>query len=187
MGPIDDIVTPRLVLRLMGDDIIAACLAGDLGSAQRLLGAAIPIELLERTTGLEFAQTRLTENPQYRPWSMRAIIVPHTATMIGHIRFHTRPDPEYLRCYARGAVEFGYHIFRAYRRRGYATEAATAVMEWAQASFGVCRFVASVSPDNQPSLGLIARLGFVQVGAQLDDIDGPEHVFLRTVTGVVTP
>jgi RimJ/RimL family protein N-acetyltransferase len=112
---------------------------------------------------------------------MRAIIEPERATMAGHIRFHTRPDPEYLREYARDAVEFGYTVFTPYRRRGYATEAARAVMQWAQASFGVRHFVASVAPGNAPSLGVVARLGFSRVGTQIDEIDGEEHVFLRTV------
>jgi hypothetical protein len=34
MGLLDDIYTPRLVLRLMGDEVMAACLAGDLRRAQ---------------------------------------------------------------------------------------------------------------------------------------------------------
>ena len=181
MEPFADIRSPRLILRLMRDEVIAACLAGDLAHARRLLGAAIPAEVLERTSGLEFARLRLAEDALYQPWSMRAIILPETATMIGHIRFHSRPDPEDLHRYARGAVEFGYQVFTPYQRRGYATEAASAVMEWAHAAFGVDNFIATVSPDNEPSLRVVARLGFVRVGTQLDEIDGPEDVFLRTV------
>ena len=37
--------------------------------------------------------------------------------MVGHVRFHSRPDPDYLRPYAPNAVEFGYVVFTAYRRR----------------------------------------------------------------------
>jgi [ribosomal protein S5]-alanine N-acetyltransferase len=185
MGPLDDIKTPRLVLRLMGEEAIASCLTGELEAAQRLLGATIPVELLENTAGLEFNQIRSVEDPRYLPWSMRAIIEPDRAMMIGHIRFHTRPDPEYLHSYARDAVEFGYHIFTPYRRLGYATEAASGVMEWAQALFGVNRFIASVSPDNQPSRRLIVRLGFAQVGTWLDDVDGPEDVFLLSTANAV--
>jgi len=184
MNPLDDIRTPRLVLRLMGEAVTDACLAGDLARAQRLLGAAIPDEVLQRTSGLQFNRRRLAEDALYRPWSMRALILPGDATMVGHIRFHSRADPEDLHPYARDAVEFGYQVFTAYRRRGYAGEAARAVMAWARESFGVRRFVASVAPDNEPSLRVIARLGFAQVGSHVDEVDGVEHVFLCTLAGV---
>ena len=184
MDPLDDIRTPRLVLRLMGEAVTDACLASDLAQAQRMLGAAIPDEVLARLAGLEFNRIRLAEDAQYRPWSMRALIQPESATMVGHIRFHSRPDHADLHSYARDAVEFGYQVFTPYQRRGYATEAARAVMAWARASFGVRRFVATVAPGNEPSLRVIARLGFAQVGSQLDPVDGEEHVFLCTLAGV---
>jgi len=34
-----------------------------------------------------------------------------------------------------------------------------------------------VAPNNEPSLGLIRKLGFVQTGVQWDEIDGQELVF----------
>ena len=30
--------------------------------------------------------------------------------MVGHVRFHSRPDPDYLAPYVRHAVEYGYVI-----------------------------------------------------------------------------
>jgi ribosomal-protein-alanine N-acetyltransferase len=180
--PTDDILTPRLVLRLMEREVIDACLAGDLPRAEQLLGATIPGELLDEPTMLKFAQARLDEDPQYQPWSARAMIVPEALIMVGHIRFHTRPDPDYLRPYARSAVEFGYHVFSAYRRRGYASEAAGAVMDWAQRAFDISRFIVTVSPDNRPSLALIARFGFTKIGHHIDEIDGLEDIYLRLAT-----
>jgi RimJ/RimL family protein N-acetyltransferase len=41
----------------------------------------------------------------------------------------------------------------------------------------VSRFIASVSPTNEPSLRLIANLGFVRTGEQWDELDGEEYVF----------
>jgi RimJ/RimL family protein N-acetyltransferase len=165
----------------MEREVVDACLAGDLARAGQLLGVAIPDELRDKPSGLEFARDRLNECPEYRPWSMRAIILADARAMVGHVRFHSRPDPDYLHPYARGAVEFGYHVFPAYRRRGYATEAVGAAMDWAQAAFGVHRFVASVSPDNKPSLALIARFGFARIGRHTDEIDGIEDIYLRDV------
>ena len=36
---------------------------------------------------------------------------------------------------------------------------------------------ASISPDNEPSLALIRKAGFVEVGSQIDEIDGLELIF----------
>jgi [ribosomal protein S5]-alanine N-acetyltransferase len=74
---------------------------------------------------LQFSDAQLLADPHYLPWSARAILLKETGEMVGHLRFHTRPDPEYLHPYARGAVELGYVIFSAHRRRGYALEALT--------------------------------------------------------------
>lgn len=178
----DDILTRRLVLRLMGREAIDACLAGDLESAENLLGVGIPDELLVEPAALKLAQAQLDADPRYRPWSVRAVILRESRKMVGHIRFHSRPDPDYLRPYARSAVEFGYHVFGEHRRRGYATEAVGAVMDWAELAFGVVRFVVTVSPENKPSLALIGRFGFAMIGQHMDDVDGLEHVYLREVT-----
>ena len=48
--------------------------------------------------------------------------------------------------------------------------------DWAAAQ-GVHRFRASVGPWNQPSLNLVRKLGFVQTGTQMDEVDGEELVF----------
>jgi RimJ/RimL family protein N-acetyltransferase len=55
-------------------------------------------------------------------------------------------------------------------------------MDWAQAAFGVRNFIVSVSPNNRPSLALIARFGFARIGQRVDEMDGPEDVYLREVT-----
>ena len=175
----DDIATPRLLLRLMDGGVTNACLDRDLVDAGRRLGAVVPDEMLEHLSGLRFARQRLDEDPGYRVWSTRAVILPGEGVMAGHVRFHTRPDPPSLHAYARDAVEIGYLIFERYRRLGYAFEAVGAMMDWAAAAFGVDRFVASVAPDNEASLRLVARYGFKKVDEVVDPIDGIEHVFLR--------
>ncbi|MCX7383959.1 MAG: GNAT family protein [Alphaproteobacteria bacterium] len=180
-SPTDDILTPRLTLRLMGRETVEACLAGDHARAEGLLGAAIPGELRGNLTTLEWARTELDTDPAYAPWSARAMLSSATGAMVGVIRFHTRPDPDYLHPFVRDAVEFGYTVFAAHRRQGYGTEAARGVMVWAGTHYRTSRFVASVSPANSASIALIARLGFVRIGQHVDEVDGIEHIFLRDV------
>jgi [ribosomal protein S5]-alanine N-acetyltransferase len=176
--PLADVTTPRLTLRIMDGEVMTACLAGALGRAGTLLGVPAPRDVLERPSSFQFGLAQLQSDPDYLPWSSRAVILRAENTMVGHVRFHSRPDPEYLRPYARDAVEFGYTIFERYRRRGFATEAVIGLMDWAGALFNVRRFVASIAPENLPSLRLATRLGFTKVGEQIDDVDGLEHVFL---------
>lgn len=83
-----DIITPRLILRLLGYEVTGACLASDLGIARHLLGAAIPEEFLTKLSSLEYDCRQLQLDPEYRPWASRAIILPGEMKMIGLIRFH---------------------------------------------------------------------------------------------------
>jgi RimJ/RimL family protein N-acetyltransferase len=74
-------------------------------------------------------------------------------------------------------VEIGYTLLPDARGQGYAIEAVRAAFEWATRVHGIRHFRASVSPDNERSLNLIAKLGFRQTGDQWDDEDGLELVF----------
>ena len=174
----EDIETARLLLRLIPPCAVHAALSGDLKALEQDLAATVPADLLEEPDVLRYARARLAEDADYLPWSARAIVLKHSREMVGHVRFHSRPDPDYLRPYARGAVEFGYVVFAAHRRRGYAEEALTGLMDWARRVHGVGRFVASVSPANQPSTNLVAKLGFAKAGEYVDPIDGMEYVYL---------
>jgi ribosomal-protein-alanine N-acetyltransferase len=51
------------------------------------------------------------------------------------------------------------------------------MLQWARAHHGVRRFYVSIAPDNQASLAMAAKLGFRQVGEQVDEEDGLELVF----------
>src|SRR4051812_33716175 len=122
----------------------------------------------------------LRANPALEPWLLRGMIRRHDRTMVGRIGFHTAPDPEYL-APAGGGIELGYVVFSGHRRRGYAREAITGMMGWAHAEHRVSRFVLSISPSNIPSLALAAHLGFTRIGSHMDEEDGPEEVFARTL------
>lgn len=114
-------------------------------------------------------------------WLLRAITRREDRRMVGLINFHGPPDDL-------GRAELGYTIFEDFRRRGYATEAANAMMSWAQATHGIDTFMVSVSPENEPSLLMAATLGFRRIGTQMDDVDGEEWVFelkLGTAPSVV--
>ena len=89
------------------------------------------------------------------------------ATMVGYANFHGPPGVNDLG--RRGAAETGYTVFPPYRGRGFATETAQAMMDWAAAEHGVREFISGVTPDNLPSLRVNEKLGFVPTG---DIVDG---------------
>jgi [ribosomal protein S5]-alanine N-acetyltransferase len=173
-----DIETSRLLLRCLSPGSIRGGLSGNLSAIERQLAARVPADLIREPAVLKFAMARLAEDPDYLPWSARAIILKDAREMIGHLRFHTPPDPDYLKPYARAAVEFGYVIFAAYRRLGYAFEAVIGAMDWAKTR-GVLRFVVTVSPDNAPSLALVDKAGFRRIGEHIDEEDGLELILLK--------
>ena len=173
-----DIASRRLILRALLPAVDAA-LSGDVEEAIRRLAAHIPDDLFGDPQVLTLARDRLLADGAYGPWSPRAVILVDGNIMIGHIGFHTCPDPDYLHPFAREAVEVGYTVFEAYRRQGYAREALAAIMEWASTECGIRTFIAAVSPDNIASLGVLGGLQFVKVGAHVDEHDGPEDIFLR--------
>lgn len=57
-------------------------------------------------------------------------------------------------------VDLGYAFLPAYWSRGYASEAAAAVLDYARTTLGLARLVAIVSIDNDRSIKLLERLGF---------------------------
>ena len=179
----EDIETPRLLLRHIAPVALRAGLSGDRQTIERSLRAVVPTDLMEEPDVLRQAEQRLAEDIEYLAWSARAILLKETMQMVGHVRFHTRPDADYLHPFARQAVEYGYEVFADHRRRGYAEEAVTALMQWAERAHGIARFIVTIAPDNLPSTWLAAKLGFERIGEHVDPVDGIEYVYLLDPRG----
>lgn len=158
-------------LVLFSLEFIDALLAGDLTAAERELNVRFPAEdwLPHAEHMLRFRRADLLGDPSVQPWTARAMVLPDRR-MAGYSGFHGAPDAD-------GVAEMGYTVFAGYRRQGFAYEAARGMMDWARSERGVRRFRVSISPANEPSLAMAAKLGFSQTGEQMDEIDGLELVF----------
>jgi RimJ/RimL family protein N-acetyltransferase len=153
-------------------------LDGRLGDAEGLLDASLPSwwpdEEARRWLVIRLEEMRQT--PSSAEWLLRGMLRRTDKRLLGRINFHDPPDE-------RNRAELGYTVFEAYRRRGYATEAAIAMMHWAHTERSVETFVLSISPENRPSLAMAAKLGFERVGSRMDEIDGEEWVFELSAAG----
>jgi RimJ/RimL family protein N-acetyltransferase len=59
----------------------------------------------------------------------------------------------------RAQVELGWMLAREHWRRGYATEAALALRDWAFAERGLTRLISLIRPGNEPSVRVAERIG----------------------------
>ena len=109
-------------------------------------------------------------DPDRREWIARLMVRRDDKAIVGHCGFHGPPD-------VIGRAEIGYTVFTAYRGQGLAKEAARALVVWAF-DYDQEKVYATVAPSNVASLAVVRRLGFTQVGTQVDEVDGLELVFL---------
>lgn len=165
------IATPRLRLIPLPADAVRGLLGGDRVGASALLGLSLPAEFPAGPADvfLQVQPRRMEEDPGGRGWCVRAMLRVEDSAVIGHCGFHGPPK-------AVGHAEIGYTVFQKFRSRGYATEAAQGLIQWARHT-GEQKVFASVAPTNGPSLAVLNKLGFRHVGEQMDEIDGKELVF----------
>lgn len=71
--------------------------------------------------------------------------------VVGYVQATVRPG---------GEAEIAYVFGRAYRGRGFATRACSAMLECLAADYAVTRATATLDPQNAASLALLQRLGF---------------------------
>ena len=174
---VTSIRAPRLDLISMSPEFIGALLEGDRDGAAALIEIDLPEGWPDENTWgfLRMRLGQMQREPSAQQWLGRALILRESGAMVGYAGFHGPPGSNALD--KADAVELGYTVFQPFRRRGYAAETVEALMDWAREQHGIRNFVASVSPDNEPSLALVRKLGFVHVGERMDEVDGLELVF----------
>jgi ribosomal-protein-alanine N-acetyltransferase len=128
-------------------------------SAGAVLGAAVPEGWPdEELQGLlEVYEPRLRNDPTllgFGPWVAIA-----AGEVVGGAGFVGRPNE-------RGEVELGYGILEGHRNRGYATEAARALVAWVLEQPNVEQVVARSERSNDASNRVLEKLGLTRVRAE---------------------
>ncbi len=163
---------PSIELAILSDHVLEALIAGSIERASDAFGRSLPEFLLEDTWLWNYRLAQLRDDPSTGPWLVRVVIDTATGDIVGHAGFHGPPDE-------RGMVEVGYSTNLNYRRRGFATAALGALIDFAAADPTAHIVRASVSPENRASLNTISAYGFTYAGEQEDEIDGLEYIFER--------
>jgi RimJ/RimL family protein N-acetyltransferase len=156
----------------MTPEFLEALLEGNRERAAKELDAELPDGFPKGTKFFELRLGQMRKDPRFREWCPHAVVL--DGRMIGFAGYHGPPGVNALQ--KAEAIEIGYTIEEPYRGHGYATAAAIELLRIAEER-GVRHYVASTSPDNEPSLAVIRKLGFRQTGEAWDEEDGLELVF----------
>jgi [ribosomal protein S5]-alanine N-acetyltransferase len=171
------ISSQRLLLSPLTPEALAALINGDRAAAERALDARFTSSDLVpplMTDALDFFLSIASAGPESASWGARAYITHNTREVTGMGGFVGTPDE-------RGFVLMGYSIYPEFQRRGYASEAARALVDWALTQPGVTGIQATISPHNIASERVAAYAGLHRTDAIEDDPDeGPVVVWQRT-------
>jgi ribosomal-protein-alanine N-acetyltransferase len=96
-------------------------------------------------------------SPETECFGIWVMIERDSGSVVGDIGFKGPPDEA-------GSIEVGYSVIPNRRRRGYATEAARAIVKWAFSQPGIQVVVAGCDRHNVPSIRTLEKLGFRRTG-----------------------
>lgn len=136
--------------------------------------AALPEDQRSQVSPDWLARMRALKHPD--PWvhAFRVMQL-DTQSIVGTCSFKGPPRD--------GVVEVAYAIEPEHEGRGYATEAAQALVSFASASHEVCVIRAHTLPDGAASKRVLIKCGFRYVGDIVDPEDGIVSRFELTASG----
>ncbi|HNW86081.1 MAG TPA: GNAT family N-acetyltransferase [Candidatus Limiplasma sp.] len=143
--------TKRLELQLMTDEQMEALINEE------------PDETMKLAYGEMLEGSR--KHPEARQWYAAWDIRLRHGERVGDLCYKGVP--------INGEVEIGYGLLEACRGKGYATEAAGASIDWAFAQPGVYAVTAETEPNNQQSMRVLQKFGFVRQG---EGVEGPRFI-----------
>lgn len=188
--------TARLLLRpFVPEDLPAVHQLLDVDLAEAEMGTDGEQSLEERRRWLDWTVLNYDQLAKlYQPpYGDRAIVLRETGTLIGACGYVPCLGPygqvPILQAGAGaaagvGSTEFGlfWAIAPTEQRRGYATEAGRALIDYAFDAFSLGRIIATTTHDNAASIGVMRKLGMT-----IDRNPLPTPPWLQTVGVLVNP
>ena len=151
--------------------VFEALAAEKVAEAERLTGLTMSPWFAERVEIWHYMISLLDGRPDNADWLMQAVVMDDAA--IGNAGFKGAPID--------GQVELGYSIAPELRRRGYASEVVRLLLDRAAQDARIDRVIARINPDNAPSLGVVAKAGFVPDGDYVSPRSGLQLQFAHPI------
>ncbi len=105
-----------------------------------------------------------------------AVVERATRAVLGYCGLFVYPDLA-----GRSEIELGYRLARAHWGRGFGTEAARAVRDYAFQALSLTRLVALIDPGNTVSLRVAEKLGMrYERDVMLPEYSYPDHLYAVT-------
>lgn len=169
--PVNSVETARLLLRVP-----------EVADAEALMGIFWDPEVVEQKQvtlrqppgGLDLALKNT--NDMLRQWELRgyghwSVVEKATGHVIGVVGFYHPQEPW-------PGVDLGWVVHRSRWGHGFATEAATAALEWAWGCSPVDRIVSLIAPNDRRSIRIATKIGERFERADFDPVHGePVHVY----------
>lgn len=153
--------------RLSGDDLLAVIEGVEQGEKQ--IGMPLDEGLREFYVSGEVSPVWIEQLRRSRaadPWVHGfGLVEKRSGKLVGTAGFKGPPDEH-------GVVEIAYAVVPSCRGRGYATEAAAVLVEWAFADERVRTVRAHTLTEANASTRVLAKCGFARVGDVVDPEDG---------------
>jgi [ribosomal protein S5]-alanine N-acetyltransferase len=159
-----DMSEPTVELRLAtAEDLLAYKAAPEHLGAR--LSSSIPIGWPEFPEAIDFTLKQLDEQAEPSIWSMYFFLERESGQLVGSGGYAFPP--------AERVTEIGYEIAPEFRGKGFGTAAARELVQKAFQSGEIDAVIAHTLAAENPSMGVLKRLGFIKVAEQVDPDEGP--------------
>lgn len=158
--------TERLILVPAQEVHLRAALVSLDELAQYLEAAVHPELTMFGTEPWAYALNQMLSRPEETGWWTWFPVLKEEGMVIGTCGYKGYPDKQ-------GWVEIGYEIAPPYRRRGLATECASALVERVRQMDAIRGVRAHTLAEENASVAILRGLGFSRSGEFIDPDDGP--------------
>ncbi len=167
----DMIKTERLNLIHADVTLWEAVLMGN-KTLSMALGVNVPKRWTENADAFPTFLKWVKEDPDLEMWGGKLIIHRADNLLIGSCGFKGKPSED-------GQVEIGYEIKETYRGQGLATEAAAALLDFAQQNATIKAINAHTISPNNASTRVLQKLQFALMGELPDPEEGTIYHWQR--------